>query len=63
MLRLSQRGLDVTSSCHTNNTIDANYDSEFLQKAHWNIELAHATGKVLDCRSCHNAENITTLKN
>ena len=50
------------SSCHTNNTIDANYDSEFLQKAHWNIELAHATGKVLDCRSCHNADNITTLK-
>lgn len=33
-----------------------------LKKAHWDITLAHANTKIMDCATCHSGENMDNLK-
>ncbi len=46
------------SNCHTDVSGNlANEDAE----AHWNIQLNHATGLLMDCKTCHDLERPDQL--
>jgi len=48
------------SECHSNPLKEIqNVD---IKKAHWNIKLNHANQEVMNCVTCHNGNNINTLK-
>ncbi|MGH1364703.1 MAG: hypothetical protein ACRBF0_14165 [Calditrichia bacterium] len=32
-----------------------------IQKAHWQIQLKHASTDAMDCQTCHNSEDMNTL--
>ncbi|MGB0869227.1 MAG: cytochrome C [Flavobacteriales bacterium] len=48
------------SSCHTS---DINKMKEGMgKKAHWNMEIKHANANVMTCLTCHNGDDMNTLK-
>ena len=49
------------TECHTQPLNEMNLNSDKTKKAHWNIELVHAGENVMNCMSCHTANNMDTL--
>lgn len=50
------------SECHTKSIPELKSANLTGKKAHWNIELNHATPDVLTCNSCHPTQNLDNLK-
>ncbi|MDP2088162.1 MAG: cytochrome C [Flavobacteriaceae bacterium] len=50
------------SECHTKSIPELKFKNLTAKKAHWNIELNHATSEVLTCNSCHPTQNLNHLK-
>lgn len=50
------------SECHTKSIPELKASNLTGKKAHWNIELNHATPDVLMCNSCHPTNNLDNLK-
>ena len=50
------------SNCHTKSLEELNKLGESeLKKAHWNVQLSHAKAEVMECRTCHNSQNMDEL--
>jgi hypothetical protein len=50
------------SECHTKSIPELKASNLTGKRAHWNIELNHATPDVLMCNSCHPSQNLDNLK-
>ncbi len=50
------------NNCHTQELGKMVSEDPSGKKAHWNIELKHATEEVLTCVTCHNNNNVEHLR-
>lgn len=50
------------SNCHSKSLKELEkLGEEEMKKAHWNIKLKHASAEVMDCKTCHNENNLDEL--
>lgn len=49
------------SECHTE-SLSKMQDSKKGKKAHWNIKINHADSTTMNCKTCHNGEDMNNLK-
>ncbi|MFS4418069.1 multiheme c-type cytochrome [Maribacter sp. 2307ULW6-5] len=46
--------------CHTKPVSQMKGDG--VQKAHWDIKMAHASKEIMDCATCHNPEDMNHIQ-
>lgn len=59
--RKSQIKSYACTECHTKPLTEMKSKDEY-KKAHWNISLTHATKSTLNCTSCHDGNDMNSLK-
>lgn len=59
--RKSQIKSYACTECHTKD-LDQMQNLKDSKKAHWDISINHADDKTMNCKTCHNANNIDDLK-
>ncbi|QTD36375.1 cytochrome C [Polaribacter batillariae] len=52
--------LYACTECHTKPLKEL--QGKVIKKAHWNIELNHANSNTMNCATCHNSEDMNSLK-
>ena len=59
------RAEDIVSfpcqNCHNIPLSELSEGKSTVKKAHWNIELQHASGEIMNCMTCHNSNNMNQL--
>ncbi|OEK08184.1 cytochrome C [Flavivirga aquatica] len=58
--RKGQIKLYACTECHTKPL--SKMQSKDVKKAHWDIKLAHANKNTMNCITCHNPDNMNSLK-
>jgi len=44
-------------NCHQGFSLE-NMKGKFHQRSHWHIKLKHASGKIMNCKTCHNQSKV-----
>lgn len=62
---IPERKSEITSysclECHSKPLNEMQSDT-LVKKAHWNIKMNHADDNTMNCITCHNGNNMNTLK-
>ncbi|WDE96241.1 hypothetical protein PQO03_11035 [Lentisphaera profundi] len=60
--RTSKIGQFACSNCHQDELPDRQQQNERSALMHLDIKMQHANQAVMDCRTCHNAKNMDSLR-